>query len=705
MSSARTRRPRLSAAAAVALAVTGTLLAAPAALATPAAPVSAVGAAVQGVAPFPENGTVLSAGETGFLAKAGTSLAPYFWTSYDGTVTALPGARYLGADGSDTVVQDSGDGTYALRDMGSDAPPVVITTPGRLVAVVDTTLVTQDAQGFHLVSRDGDRVERRTVTGLPGGEARLGSAVPGALTVLTDGGADRLSLVDTTTASVVTTVTARNSVLGFENVAGSPTHLTWYDYTPADDGGSFHLYDRATGRTQVLDHVGGGQSVALSEDWLAVAGGGTLGQVGWPLLLRSLADGRETEILDRVDNLRIGADGAFLVQGVDARERGVYRITVGADGEPAARLVASSGRLPDLTMTVEDVPKVVDFDDEDARVYLSWDFNLSVAPKLTLTHTATGRQRTLSYGIYSPGPRYRFVWNGDGPFTGTGDYSGEYTWKMTATETSDVGPGVERTGTLTLNRPATPRDFDANGFPDVLARDTSGGLSAYEAKQLGDRHADTLSPTPLGTGWNTYTLTASPSDRTLVGRDRDGVLWMHRSEGQKLLHRTKVGGGWQVYNKITGGSDLNGDGRGDLLATDTSGVLWLYTSTGDTARPFHTRKKIGGGWQVYNLLTAPGNIAGATGGDLLARDKDGVLWLYLGKGDGTFTARRQIGGGWQKYTHLVPAGTNGNGAADVYAVGPTGLVAYTGLNSTTRPFGSGRTLTTSFDPTRFTAFF
>ncbi|MFE5883108.1 hypothetical protein ACFQ6Z_18570, partial [Streptomyces hydrogenans] len=81
------------------------------------------------------------------------------------------------------------------------------------------------------------------------------------------------------------------------------------------------------------------------------------------------------------------------------------------------------------------------------------------------------------------------------------------------------------------------------------------------------------------------------------------------------------------------------------------------------------------------------------------------LWLYLGKGDGTFTARRQIGGGWQKYTHLVPVGTNDEGAADVYAVGPTGLVAYTGLDSTTRPFGPGRTLTAGLDPTRFTAFF
>ncbi|MFE4659819.1 FG-GAP repeat domain-containing protein, partial [Streptomyces hydrogenans] len=50
------------------------------------------------------------------------------------------------------------------------------------------------------------------------------------------------------------------------------------------------------------------------------------------------------------------------------------------------------------------------------------------------------------------------------------------------------------------------------------------------------------------------------------------------------------------------------------------------------------------------------NIAGAASGDLLARDKDGVLWMYLGKGDGTFTGRTRIGGGFGRYSELVGAG-------------------------------------------------
>ncbi|MFB7829814.1 hypothetical protein ACFC17_41690, partial [Streptomyces hydrogenans] len=108
MSRTRPSRPLLTAAVLTAGAVTGTLAAAPATVAAPlAAPVTAPLAAAEDVAPFPKGGTLLSGGRTGFLARAGTGTAPYFWTSYDGTVTALPGARHLGADGSDTVVQDS----------------------------------------------------------------------------------------------------------------------------------------------------------------------------------------------------------------------------------------------------------------------------------------------------------------------------------------------------------------------------------------------------------------------------------------------------------------------------------------------------------------------------------------------------------------------------------------------------------------------
>lgn len=101
------------------------------------------------------------------------------------------------------------------------------------------------------------------------------------------------------------------------------------------------------------------------------------------------------------------------------------------------------------------------------------------------------------------------------------------------------------------------------------------------------------------------------------------------------------------------------------MATDKSGVLWLYSGTGNVSAPFSARKRIGGGWAVYNQLTAVGNLAGATAGDLVTRDKGGVLWLYLGKGDGTFAGRTKIGAGWNTYTDMIG---NGDGRSDLLAL-------------------------------------
>ncbi|MEU7385089.1 FG-GAP repeat domain-containing protein, partial [Streptomyces tanashiensis] len=70
----------------------------------------------------------------------------------------------------------------------------------------------------------------------------------------------------------------------------------------------------------------------------------------------------------------------------------------------------------------------------------------------------------------------------------------------------------------------------------------------------------------------------------------------------------------------------------------------------------------------YNQLTAVGNIAGAPAGDLVARDTAGVLWLYLGRGDGTFAPRTKIGGGWNAYADVVGIGDgNKDGRPDLYA--------------------------------------
>ncbi|MGW0086525.1 IS3 family transposase [Streptomyces sp. NPDC003393] len=151
------------------------------------------------------------------------------------------------------------------------------------------------------------------------------------------------------------------------------------------------------------------------------------------------------------------------------------------------------------------------------------------------------------------------------------------------------------------------------------------------------------------------------ADMTYV---RTWTGWVYVAFVLDVFSRTIVG--WQVANHMRTELPL------DALATDTSGVLWFYKGTGKWAAPYASRVKVGtGGWNTYNQITAVGNIAGATGGDLVARDKDGVLWLYLGKGDGTFATRTRIDGGWGPYTQLVGIGDgNRDGRPDLFTYGP-----------------------------------
>jgi sugar lactone lactonase YvrE len=110
-----------------------------------------------------------------------------------------------------------------------------------------------------------------------------------------------------------------------------------------------------------------------------------------------------------------------------------------------------------------------------------------------------------------------------------------------------------------------------------------------------------------------------------------------------------------MYNQLVGAGDLTGDGRADLLARDSAGVLWLYRGTGSQATPFVSRTRIGAGWGVYNVLVRAGDWDGGGRADLFARDSAGVLWLYRGTGIAAtpFVSRVKVATGWNGYNALL----------------------------------------------------
>ncbi|MEU6984629.1 VCBS repeat-containing protein [Streptomyces sp. NPDC046324] len=687
---------------------------------------------------IPADAKLLSAGRTGMLTSTGwqPDSAVYRWTPFAGGATVtLPAGPKWGSTGTDLVASKDGN-VYTLTDMSGTSAPVVIDTSGLTTSgelylrrVIGTTLVMSHYLNgkltHHLVSVENGRTVSRPVA-RPGDryEYDLHDAGPGQIVIgygsaESSGYVRRLGVVDIATGDVTETYEAvADSSSEIGSVARSSNHVAWIEslrspvlaYVPRGTQDVQRVPLTTTGDAR-------GVEVRPLGDWaLYVRPGGGTSSTGadplYALTARSLTTGETFPVLDHASSTAYDQDGNLLVLGgTIAQGEGLYRIAPDrTTGRPAATLVRGSGRPTALTVLSESLPPTGAFDFDRAGGQLTASMRLSrsnATLKLKLTHTATGR--TAEPYTYWPGGELTHpatTWEGWFDI-GYPAYNGAYTWKLTAAPANGIGPSIERSGSFNLTRAPRPHDFDGNGAPDVLVREF-GYLSLYDAGQitrLGSHEG--ADETRIGHGWNTYDrMTATGNlggtrNGDLVARDKTGVLWFYDGKGDPkapFAPRVRVGGGWQIYDRLAGGSDLTGDGRNDLLATDKTGTLWLYPGTGNATTPFTTRKKIGGGWQIYNQLTLPGNLGGAAHGDLIARDKAGVLWLYLAKGDGTFATRTRIGDGWNAYKGVAGVGdVDGDGRNELIAHREDEgqypvMVVYRGTGQWRAPFDSGKTV-------------
>ncbi|MEV4942489.1 FG-GAP repeat domain-containing protein [Streptomyces zaomyceticus] len=141
------------------------------------------------------------------------------------------------------------------------------------------------------------------------------------------------------------------------------------------------------------------------------------------------------------------------------------------------------------------------------------------------------------------------------------------------------------------------------------------------------------------------------------------------------LEMTVIGTGWDAYDQIVTPGNVAGAAFADVVARDRSGALWLHTGTGKNA--FAARTKIGGGWQIYNRITGGSDLDGDGRPDLVATDKAGELWFYKGTGNASapFAARVKTGHGWGVYNKIVATGQIGGGpAGDLVARDTAGVL-------------------------------
>ncbi|WP_217144845.1 VCBS repeat-containing protein [Streptomyces sp. AC627_RSS907] len=696
MSHARPARRRLAVAVTAALAVTAGLTGTIApAQAAPPAPGSATArqAAAESVAAFPVGQEFTSVTASGYVVRDLATGTRSWVRASDGAVTEL-GKDPVRATGHGDLLAVIGDHTVEVRDLATGRTVLSVPTEptdgvdyaGAAGQAVFTT--NRDAPAgseLWMHTTDGATVP---VTGLPDGARNYivtNSTSTNALVKYVTGASDRhLGLMDVTTGTVTEPdlwdVTAENG-----DVALSATHVAWVERD--DTHTSVVVRDRGTGETQrvsVGDASPSDFEIGLQGDYLTYSKkGGLTAETTDPLnalTAYSLKDGTTAKLLDHLISADTSPFGTLYVRGgTVAKGEGIYRVAPGPDGTaPTATLVASTGEPTELALGRYTILPVIDLS-YGTSASMVWNLSRGNAEmKVTLRHVRTGKTAEFTLGPRRS-RRYSIAWMGDLDRGSLSAYNGDYTWEVSARPINGIGPVLTRTGTFTVVRKRTvPHDFNDNGSPDLLARDSSGHLWR-EDSHFSDgvlNHTSTGSAL-VGGGWNIYDRIEAAANLggattcDLVARDKNGVLWLYLGKTDGTFDtRTRIGGGWGVYDKIAAGSDLTNDGKPDLLATDKSGVLWLYKGTGNWRAPFAGRTWVGEGWEIYNQLTA---IGGATGGDLVARDKAGVLWHYRGLGDGTFDTRTRIGGGWNAYQETVGIGdANQDGQSDLFAYGSDG---------------------------------
>ncbi|MFD9327265.1 FG-GAP repeat domain-containing protein [Streptomyces sp. NPDC060065] len=202
-------------------------------------------------------------------------------------------------------------------------------------------------------------------------------------------------------------------------------------------------------------------------------------------------------------------------------------------------------------------------------------------------------------------------------------------------------------------------DLSGDRCNDVLVRLSSGALRLYKPG-CGSAVKPSTSYTTLGaSGWNQYDILTSPGDVNgdgrpdLIARNTStGAVYLYKgTSAGKLSARVKLYDNWKTYKKVVGTGDLNGDGIGDLIAQDKANNLYRYYGKGNGT--FAARVKVFSNWGgSYNVIVGAGDLNRDGKADLVSRDTAGNLWRNYGNGAGSFGARTKIATGWGGYKSL-----------------------------------------------------
>jgi hypothetical protein len=233
-----------------------------------------------------------------------------------------------------------------------------------------------------------------------------------------------------------------------------------------------------------------------------------------------------------------------------------------------------------------------------------------------------------------------------------------------------------------------PRDWTGDNAADLFAVDGAGTLRLYPGSGVGGF----LPPRAVGSGWQSRDLITMAGDWDGDGRPdmiarnpANGDLWLYRgNDNGGFLAWGVIGRGWNVMDMIIAPGDWDGDGNVDLLTRRKSAAdathLYLYRGNGRGGFA-GAATALGNGWQTMNQFAVTGDWNSDGVLDFVARDRwDGTLYRYWADGSGGILGRQVIGRGWQVFTAITgPGDWSGDGYPDLITRKTDGtLWLYTG---------------------------
>ncbi|GAA1675894.1 hypothetical protein GCM10009830_23180 [Glycomyces endophyticus] len=261
------------------------------------------------------------------------------------------------------------------------------------------------------------------------------------------------------------------------------------------------------------------------------------------------------------------------------------------------------------------------------------------------------------------------------------NYNGYYYLYTSAGEVIELDQSLfDQDETRRFDQVVGVGDLSRDGWPDLVKVDLRTGELVRHTVYPDD--PDYLWSTVIGSsGWGAMRLPVIQLDRT-YDYDYDGFsdlfaqhkstkdLFLYEGLGNRIGARWTICGGCDGITLVSAGGDYTSDGRIDLMYRAYTGALYIVPGLDNGEAGFDSEIHVGNGWNAMDVLSGGHDFTGDGKDDLVAREKStGYLWMYPGKGNGTFGSRSKIGSSWNAMRDVSAVGDlDHDGHADVMSI-------------------------------------